>query len=183
MPKRFTSTEKWDDPWYRKLKPEYKAFWDYLYCQCDNAGVWQMDWEDASFRVGYSMTTGSLKVINESKERVIMSKCGIFLLIKDFINFQIGDIFQAKLTNLQKNCITLLNKHLTSNRFSKNDFNITRSLPVDNGYATDIGKSKSKSKSNGKGNGNSKGVEKINQVEQFSFTPPKEDIDKLLGRS
>jgi hypothetical protein len=52
MPKRFTDTEKWNDPWFRRLHPDTKLVWDFITCRCDAAGVWEPDREDAEFRIG-----------------------------------------------------------------------------------------------------------------------------------
>ena len=49
MAKRFTSTEKWSDPWYRKLSAKHKCLWDWLFTQCDIAGSIEPDLELASF--------------------------------------------------------------------------------------------------------------------------------------
>lgn len=134
MPKRYTSTEKWDDFWFRKLNPGMKAYWDYLCCSCDNSGVWEIDLEDASFRVGYDIGTGSVDVLNNGKNRVLLSKCGKFLMVKGFIEFHVGDLLSEKLTNLQKSCIVMLYKHVMAGRFTKEDFGFTGSLPVDYRY-------------------------------------------------
>lgn len=111
-----------------------KSFWDYLYCVCDNSGVWEIDLQDASFRVGYDIVTGNVDVMNDGKERVLLSKCGRYLLVKGFIDFHIGNLLSEKLTNLQKSCIIMLYKHVTACRFTKEDFGFTGKLPVDYRY-------------------------------------------------
>jgi hypothetical protein len=45
MSKRFTDTEKWNDPWFRKLPSEYKLLWLFILDMCDVAGVWKADVE------------------------------------------------------------------------------------------------------------------------------------------
>lgn len=52
MPKRFTATEKWIDPWFCGLKPIEKLFWIYLLDNCDHAGVWQVNWPLVKFHLG-----------------------------------------------------------------------------------------------------------------------------------
>ena len=51
--KRFTETNKWEDPWFRKLKPEMKLLWSWLLDSCDNAGIIDADIELAAFQIGY----------------------------------------------------------------------------------------------------------------------------------
>jgi len=46
---RYTATEKWDDPWYRKLKPAEKLIFEYLRDRCDNAGFYEIDYETMSY--------------------------------------------------------------------------------------------------------------------------------------
>lgn len=45
MAKRFTDTEKFTDPWYRRLSSKHKLFWEYLLCACDHAGIISVDLE------------------------------------------------------------------------------------------------------------------------------------------
>jgi hypothetical protein len=45
MAKRFTDTEKFIDPWYRRLSTKNKLLWDWLLCNCDMAGVITIDLE------------------------------------------------------------------------------------------------------------------------------------------
>lgn len=66
--KRFTATEKWDDPWFRSLPPALKCFWSYLCDRCDHAGVWQVDLPAASFFVGEKLD--EVKVLKAFHERI-----------------------------------------------------------------------------------------------------------------
>ena len=51
MAKRLSATEKWDKAWFRKLPPKYKCFWEYLRDKCDLIGLWEIDYEAASFHI------------------------------------------------------------------------------------------------------------------------------------
>ena len=53
--KRFTETGKWSDPWYRKLKPNIKLFWQFMLDSCDHAGIWSPDIEMAEFQIGVKL--------------------------------------------------------------------------------------------------------------------------------
>ena len=88
MAKRFTSTEKWSDPWYRKLSPKHKCLWDWLFTQCDIAGTIDPDLELASFQIGETVTKEDLKPF---EERIAVLKGGRLLLTK-FIEFQYGTL-------------------------------------------------------------------------------------------
>lgn len=52
MAKRFIDTGFLDQKWIRKLSPERKIFVVYLMLKCDNGGIIDLDYEDASFWIG-----------------------------------------------------------------------------------------------------------------------------------
>ena len=52
MAKRFIDTKLWDKAWFRRLDPKSKLVWIYIVTKCDHAGVWDCDWEAASFFIG-----------------------------------------------------------------------------------------------------------------------------------
>lgn len=41
--KRLTDTQKWVDPWFRRLSPAHKLAWLYILDTCDIAGIWPVD--------------------------------------------------------------------------------------------------------------------------------------------
>lgn len=89
MAKRFTDTAKWTDPWYRKLKPVFKSFWEYLRDSCDKAGYWKKDFEAAQFFIDEIFDPlDALQAINKDKKRII--EHGEYWQIVDFISFQYG---------------------------------------------------------------------------------------------
>lgn len=134
MSKRYSETARWDAPWYRRMTPDHKTFLEFLYSMCDNAGVWEIDWENASFKVNASIGPEVLAVLNENQQRVKLDETGRYLLVLGHIQFQCGNLLQPKLTNLQKSAIRLMYKHITAFRFSQEDFGFTGKLPVDDGY-------------------------------------------------
>jgi hypothetical protein len=82
--KRFTETQKWSDPWFRRLSPNAKLLWQWLLDSCDHAGVISLDLELASFQIGHPM---GMDTLSELGERVIkLSDEKVF--IPKFIDFQ-----------------------------------------------------------------------------------------------
>lgn len=86
--KRFTETRKWDDPWFRKLKPEMKLLWQWLLDGCDNAGVIDPDMDLASFQIGFEYPLDTLSIFGE---RLFELPCGKTFIPK-FIPFQYGKL-------------------------------------------------------------------------------------------
>lgn len=88
--KRFTDTAKWNDPWFRKLKPRQKCLWYYLLDQCDHAGVIDIDLEAAEFMIGEKISMADVGALGE---RVFTLPSGKLLITK-FIEFQYGRLSQ-----------------------------------------------------------------------------------------
>lgn len=86
--KRFTDTDKWKDPWFRKLTPSLKSLWLYLCDSCDNAGFWKKDFEAACFYVDIFDPLEALTAFN--KEKVRIKDHGDHWEIVDFVSFQYG---------------------------------------------------------------------------------------------
>ena len=51
---RFTLAEKWQDVWFRKLIPVEKLLFLYICDNCNIAGIWEIDLEQAAFSIGES---------------------------------------------------------------------------------------------------------------------------------
>lgn len=126
MSKRLSDTEKWRDPWFRKLSAGMKlAFW-FLVDNCDAAGVWEPDFDGANFAVGSKVPWD--KVLEKMGDRVKVLPSGKWHLTR-FVQFQYGA--------LSPDCrphaviIALLEKHgipsevKGSNRVSKGNPNGT----------------------------------------------------------
>lgn len=129
--KRFTETSKWNDPWYRKLSCKHKAFWQFICDGCDNAGVWKIDYELASFQIGEVINEADIKILNDGKERLVIK--GELLIIRDFIPFQVGNLKGDNLTNLQKNCLRLIDE------YKKKGLSLTGKVGVVNPKRSSIG--------------------------------------------
>jgi hypothetical protein len=86
--KRFTETQKWSDPWFRRLKPEIKNLWQWLLDNCDSAGIVDVDLPLASFQVGFQYSTDSLLELGDRIQKLPSGKH----FIPKFIPFQYGQL-------------------------------------------------------------------------------------------
>jgi len=91
MAKRLSSTEKWDKAWFRKLKPKHKCFWEFLRDKCDLIGLWDIDFEAATFHVGEEISDDVFEVF---KGKIIKYKNKILIL--GFCHFQYGETLNLK---------------------------------------------------------------------------------------
>lgn len=87
MAKRFTATEKWQDPWFCGLSMRDRSFWQYILDTCDHAGIWQVNWPLVKFYHGpefeFNETAFSGRLVKLSEEKWFIPK---------FIAFQYGDL-------------------------------------------------------------------------------------------
>lgn len=85
MSKRFTATEKWDDPWFFELDGMGKLSWLYLLDKCDHAGIY-----DVNKRL-MEVYLGVVPDLSWFKGRVVELKPGRWFIPK-FIEFQYGNL-------------------------------------------------------------------------------------------
>jgi len=107
MPKRFTDTEKWRKPWFRKLPQEYKLLWFYILDDCDHAGIWQVDIDVAEIRTGEEFDVNKAIEIFDNKIYVFDNKNKWF--IPSFIEFQYGKL--NKENRAHNSVISILEKY------------------------------------------------------------------------
>jgi hypothetical protein len=85
MPKRFTDSEKWSRKWFRELPPKMKLLWLYILDTCEHSGIWEKDFEQASFLIKETITEDDM-IEHLSKQYIDISKTKIFII--DYIPFQ-----------------------------------------------------------------------------------------------
>lgn len=93
MAKRFTDTNKYKKPFVRGLQGAYKLLWDFLYHDCDHAGIWIVDFDIAQLYLGKDMMVNkedALKYFNAGEIRVVELDGGCRWFIASFIEFQYG---------------------------------------------------------------------------------------------
>lgn len=87
--KRMTDSEKWSDPWFRKLSPPLKLGYLYLLDRVDNCGVISLDEELANFQIGMEIDWGLLSA--QMGERLAILPNGKWHLTR-FVRFQCGEL-------------------------------------------------------------------------------------------
>ena len=90
MGKRFTETDKWSDPWFRRLSAEHKLAWLYLLDNCDLAGVVDLDHDLADFQIGCDVDWDGF-VMGVGSDRVEVLPNGKLFVLR-FIEFQHGTL-------------------------------------------------------------------------------------------
>ena len=60
LAKRFVDTKIWDKQRFRKLRLKQKLLWLYIVTKCDHAGIWDADFEAASFFIGEEVSIKDL---------------------------------------------------------------------------------------------------------------------------
>ncbi|MEW6507207.1 MAG: hypothetical protein AB1432_05620 [Bacteroidota bacterium] len=93
MAKRFTDTEKWEKKWYRTLSPIMKCFWEYLYTKCNYIGIWEVDFEVASFFINAKLNEAEIR--KTFSKQIIEIDDGKRWLLIDFIDFQYGMLSES----------------------------------------------------------------------------------------
>lgn len=89
MAKRFTDTDKFVDPWYRRLSTKNKLLWDWILCNCDHAGIITVDLEFVEMVLAESYPDGVLQ--DYFSERIVRIGPAKYFIPK-FIKFQYGKL-------------------------------------------------------------------------------------------
>ncbi len=120
MAKRFTDTEKYKKPFIRSLLGAYKLLWDYLYLNCDHAGIWIVDFEVTQIYLGKDMSVNkedALEYFNKDKQRIITFEDGKKWFIPSFVDFQYGDLNPEN--RAHNSVIKILKKYNLSKKYDK----------------------------------------------------------------
>lgn len=54
MARRLIESERWNDRWFMALSPDSKNILSFMEAMCDVGGVWEPNFEDAEFRIGFT---------------------------------------------------------------------------------------------------------------------------------
>jgi hypothetical protein len=100
MAKRLTDSDKWRNPWFRKLPSNAKLAWMLMCDECDTAGIYRPDYELMEFLLGFRVDRSVLEIWFESRLHFFQDK----ILLVDFFNFQyekVKDSWSAKIKAIQ----------------------------------------------------------------------------------
>ena len=86
MAKRFTDTQKWRKGLLKGLSIEYKLLWLYLCDECSHAGVWDVELDVASLRLGFEYSLN--ETIEAFGKKILVFDNGEKWFIPSFIEFQ-----------------------------------------------------------------------------------------------
>jgi hypothetical protein len=109
MAKRFTDSEKWDDPFFADLPNKYKMFWLYVLDKCDHAGFYKVNLKMAAFILGEKYDPVEILCIFAGRIKELTPEKWF---IPKFISFQYGDlndesrVHKSVLKTLKKEGIT-----------------------------------------------------------------------------
>lgn len=112
MAKRFTDTNKYKKPFVRSLPGAYKLLWDFLYHDCDHAGIWIVDFDIAQVYLGPDMPVSrreALELFNQDEVRIVELDGGAKWFIPSFIEFQYGQLSEKNRAHFS--VITMLKKY------------------------------------------------------------------------
>ncbi len=107
MAKRMTDTDKWKKRFIREMKPQHKLLWFYILDDCNHAGIWEVDMEVASLRIGFTITEDDIP--QSFNDRVISFDNGDKWFIPEFVEYQYGELNPN--SNVHKSVISLLQKY------------------------------------------------------------------------
>lgn len=88
MAKRFCDSDLWQKEWFQLLSLKEKVIVKFLFENCDNAGIWEINLRLASFIIGESITLKDIKTINEKKHLFDFLENEKYIFIKNFVFFQ-----------------------------------------------------------------------------------------------
>lgn len=91
MAKRFVDNEIWKKEWFQDLSLKHKILIKYIFENCDNAGVMEMNYRLASFLIGEKITKTDIEEINNAKEQFYFIDNNK-IYIRNYIEFQYGTL-------------------------------------------------------------------------------------------
>ncbi len=104
-----TDTDKWKKRFVRELSPQHKLLWFYILDDCNHAGIWDIDLEVASIRIGCELNDCNTWLGSVFGDKIVVFDKGEKVFIPDFIDFQYGELNPN--SNVHKSVIQLLERY------------------------------------------------------------------------
>jgi len=89
--KRFTETQKWTDPWFRRLSGAAKLIWFYAVDHCDAIGIVELDLEFISMDCSLKCNDKNVAELGDRLQKIGTNR----YFIPKFIGFQYGKLSSA----------------------------------------------------------------------------------------
>lgn len=121
MAKRLTDTTKWTNAAFRKMPDKIKLFYLYVLDNCDNAGVIRYDLDLIGYTLNNSFTKKELQSALDGRVVFVGDDK---LVIRNYIAFQNGDVFDSK-SRFASSIRSTLNSHGLLQRYKKGEFGVT----------------------------------------------------------
>lgn len=107
MAKRFIDTDLFRKPLMRSLQAPYKVLWVYLLCECDHAGIWDVELDVAAMRLGVKIDPA--KCMAAFGSAIVEIDGGKKWWIPEFVAFQYGTLNPAN--KVHASVLSMLGKH------------------------------------------------------------------------
>ncbi len=107
MAKRFIDTDLFRKPLMRSLQAPYKVLWVYLLCECDHAGIWDVELDVAAMRLGVKIDPA--KCLAAFGTAIVEIDGGKKWWIPEFVAFQYGTLNPAN--KVHASVLSMLGKH------------------------------------------------------------------------
>lgn len=85
--KRFSDTLRFAEPWYYELPIEMKMAWEFIWANCDNAGVWNPNTKLAEIQIGKKVDWKTM--LSRCEGKIVKLENGRWYL-PEFVSFQCG---------------------------------------------------------------------------------------------
>jgi hypothetical protein len=109
MANRFLDTNYYKSPFVRSLKGALKSLYSFIICDCDGAGIWNLDLQAASMYIGFEVTQKEFEDCFTAKGKAI-SLGGDKFFFPDFIEHQYPGGLQSN-NKAHKNFIITLKRY------------------------------------------------------------------------
>lgn len=139
MAKRFTDSNKWDDPFFTSLPNDIKLVWLYMLDKCDHAGIYKINFDMMKYQCNCKRSPE--QILSFFRDRILRINGEKILIIK-FIKFQ----YQKGLNSNKPAIIGVRNILEQHGLLDKIDEIYNDSLTITNDYAIIKDKDKDKDK-------------------------------------